>query len=264
MQIPKIISKLTNLFILSLFLLVTVCEGQIINTIAGTGAGGYNGDGIPAVAAKLYYPAGVHADAAGNILIADMSNACIRRITTSTGIISTVAGIPGVAPGFFAGNGMPATAATFSWYVLGAITDGAGNIFIADAGSNIICKVNNATGIINIFAGINGFAGSTGDGGGAASARLNYPVAMAFDAAYSKLYIADCYNHKIRKIDTGTGIIITVAGTGTAGATGDGGLATSARLNYPAGIAVDAAGNIYIGDGGNNKVRKITLSTGII
>ncbi|MBX7109552.1 MAG: T9SS type A sorting domain-containing protein [Chitinophagales bacterium] len=242
----------------------SICHAQIISTVAGTGIGGYNGDGIAAVTAKLYYPAGVALDAAGNIYVADMSNACVRKINAVTGIISTVAGKPGIAPGFFAGSGTPATSATFSWYVLGVVPDAAGNIYIADAGSNIICKVAAGTGIITIFAGINGSAGTTGDGGSAASARLNYPAAMAFDVTESNLYIADCYNHKIRKIAINTGIISTVAGTGTAGATGDGGPATAAKLNYPAGIAVDAAGNIYVGDGGNNKVRKITLSTGII
>ncbi|MBK9731693.1 MAG: T9SS type A sorting domain-containing protein [Chitinophagaceae bacterium] len=236
----------------------------MINTVAGTGVAGYNGDGITAVTAKLYYPAGVAIDAAGNIYVADMSNACVRKINAATGIISTVAGNPGIAPGFFAGNGTPATSATFSWYVLGVVPDATGNIFIADAGSNIICKVAAGTGIITIFAGINGSAGTTGDGGSASGARLNYPAAMAFDAGGNNLYIADCYNHKIRMISISTGIITSVAGTGTAGSTGDGGPATAARLNYPAGIAVDVAGNIYIGDGGNNKVRKITLSTGII
>ncbi len=236
-------------------------DAQTINTIAGTATAGYNGNG-PAVSAQLYYPGAVSLDASGNLYIADMMNAIVRKIDLA-GNISTVAGVAQTAPGFFAGAGGAATSATFSWYMMGVVPDGSGNLYIADAGSNVICKVNGA-GTISIFAGFSGVAGSSGDNGPATSATLNYPVAMAFDATYSTMYIADCYNHKIRKIVMSTGTISTAAGTGAQGSTGDNGLATGAKLNYPAGVAVDAAGNVYIGDGGNNKIRKITLSTGNI
>ncbi len=240
------------------------CHAQTIGTIAGTGVAGYNGDGIAATIAQLNYPAGLGVDPSGNLYIADMSNACIRKINVSTGLISTIAGIPGNSSGWFTGNGGPATSARFSWYVLGAVAHPSGNIYIADAGSSIICMITISTGIINIIAGVNGLAGSSGDGGAATSAKLNYPVAMALDATGNILYIADCYNHKVRKINIATGIISTVAGTGSAGSTGDGGQAIAAKLNYPVGLAVDATGNVYIGDGVNNKVRKVTIATGII
>ncbi|MBS1658446.1 MAG: hypothetical protein JST18_10180 [Bacteroidetes bacterium] len=260
--------KTVTIFALWAFLFLAekdnISYAQTISTIAGTGVAGYNGDGIAATAAQLNYPAGIGVDASGNVYVTDMLNACIRKIDNSTGVISTIAGVPGTSTGFFSGNGGLATAATFSWYALGAIPHSSGNIYIADAGSNIICKVTASTGIISIIAGVNGSSGSTGDGGAATSAKLNYPVAMAFDAAGNNLYIADCYNHKIRKVNISTGIITTVAGTGAAGSSGDGGAATSAKLNYPAGVAVDGAGNVYIGDGMNNKIRKVTAATGVI
>lgn len=260
--------KTVTIFALWAFLFLAekdnVSYAQTISTIAGTGVAGYNGDGIAATAAQLNYPAGIGVDASVNVYVTDMLSACIRKIDNSTGIITTIAGVPGTSTGFFSGNGGLATAATFSWYALGAIPHSSGNIYIADAGSNIICKVTASTGIISIIAGVNGSSGSTGDGGAATSAKLNYPVAMAFDAAGNNLYIADCYNHKIRKVNISTGIITTVAGSGAAGSSGDGGAATSAKLNYPAGVAVDGAGNVYIGDGMNNKIRKVTAATGVI
>ncbi len=234
---------------------------QFISTIAGTGVLGYNGDGIPATTATFNYPAGVAIDGSGNLYITDMNNCRVRKISKSTGLISTIAGT-GVTG--FSGDGGPATAAQVSNYVIGVTLDPAGNIYIADGSDNCLRKITVSTGIITTLAGTGSYSGGySGDGGPATASQLNYPVAVAVSTT-GFIYLADCYNHRIRKINVSTGIITTAAGTGVIGSSGDGGPATSAKLNYPAGVACDAAGNVYIGDNGNNKIRKINAATGII
>ena len=150
----------------------------------------------------------------------------------------------------------------------GVAVDSSGNIYIADTYNNRIRKVDTA-GVISTIAG-NGAAGYSGDGGSATSAMLNGPMSVAIDA-FDNIYIADQLNNCIRKVNT-VGVISTVAGNGTAGFFGDGGLATSAALNNPTGVAIDSAGNIYIADAnmnnyplnyGNNRIRKVDTS-GII
>ena len=247
---------------------VTTSTG-VITTYAGTyyPSGGnwyYGGDGGPADSAYLANPLGIALDASGNIYIADNKNNVIRKITVSTGVISTVAGnimnMLGIYA--FAGDGGLATDAELNspW---GVAVDAAGNIYIADQGFNVIRKVTISTGIITTVVG-DGNAGYSGDGGQAVDAELNAPDGITIDAD-GNIYISDDGNNVIRKIDAISGIITTVAGNGTAGNSGDGGLATSAKLNDPSlGIALDAAGNIYIADDGNNKIRKVTKSTGII
>jgi len=174
---------------------------------------------------------------------------------TDAQIISTVAGN---GTNGFSGDGGPATAAQIPYPWAGTF-DASGNIYIVEQGYYAVRKIN-TSGIITTIAGI-GSAGYTGDGGQATAASFNLPWAIAIDAG-GNVYISDDQNHAIRKINT-SGIISTVAGTGTIGFSGDGGQATSAQLNYPNGIVLDALGNLYIADGGNNCIRKVNTA-GII
>ncbi len=227
-------------------------SGGIISTVAGTGVAGYSGDGGQATSAQLSGPVGVAVDGQGNLYIADRDNARIRKV--SAGIISTVAGT-GVAG--YSGDGGQATSAQLN-NPYGIAVDAQGNLYIADLGNNRVRKVTTA-GVISTVAGT-GVAGYSGDGGQATSAQLKTPIAVAVDAQGS-LYIADYGNYRVRKVTT-AGVISTVAGTGVAGSSGDGGQATSAQLNSPAGIAVGAAGTLYMADWANNRIRAV--SGGII
>jgi len=226
-----------------------------ITTFAGNGSQTYSGDGGPASSATLYYPARMAVDASGNIYIADKSNHRIRMVNASTGDISTIAG-NGTAE--YSGDGGPAASASLN-NPTGAAIDGSGNIYIADAGNNRIRMVDASTGNITTFAG-NGAEGFSGDDGQAASASLGSPKGVAIDAS-GNIYIAS--GNRIRKVDS-SGIITTVAGNGTAGFLGDGGPADSASLNNPTGVAVDPAGNIFIADQNNNRIRMVDPSTGNI
>ncbi|HXB39478.1 MAG TPA: T9SS type A sorting domain-containing protein [Bacteroidia bacterium] len=227
-----------------------------ITTVAGTGTAGYSGDSGLATSATLSSPWDIDVDASNNLYIADASNNVIRRVDGITGIITTVVGTG--AAGYTGDNG-PAKSATLS-FCSGLAIDGSGNMFIADANNNVIRKVNASTGIITTIAG-NGTQGYTGDNGPAISAKLAYPVSMSIDAN-GNLYFADEVNSVIRKINT-SGIITTIAGTGAIGFSGDNGPATSAVLNYPWDAVADAAGNVYIADWQNSRIRKINTS-GII
>jgi uncharacterized protein (TIGR03437 family) len=232
-----------------------VSNGVII-TVAGNGTGGYSGDNGAATSAQLNGPYGVAVDAAGNLYIADTTNSRISKV--SNGVITTVAGtgVCGV-PGDNGDNG-PATSAPLC-YPYGVAVDTAGNLYIADG--NRISKVSN--GIITTVAG-NGTEGYSGDNGPATSAELNNPTGVAVDSA-GNLYIADSFNQRIRKVSNG--VITTVAGSGSTapfsgGYSGDNGPATSAQLYLPYGIAVDAAGSLYIADSQNFRVREV--SNGVI
>ena len=289
---------------------VTAATGMI-STIANTTGNPTDGthplgDGGAATAATLNGPRSVFVDSALNIFIADRDNDRIRKVTAATGIISTVAGTSNGD----AGDGGAATAAMLN-APYGVWVDANGNIFIADAGNNRIRKVTAATGIITTFAGT-GTAGYGGDGGTATTALIDWPTGICvkgtgeviisdtnnsclrqvsitntistlpmtvgrgmnapggtasyYDTAQKKLflYIADKNNHRIRKLDTVTNAFVTVAGTGSSGSTGDGGQAIAARLKSPSGVTVDASGNLFIADTGNNKIRMVTAATGII
>jgi hypothetical protein len=238
---------------------VTAATG-VITTVAGTGTAGFSGDGGPASSATLSGPSGVAVDAAGNLFIADVNNHRVRKVAAATGVITTVAGtgIPG-----FAGDGGPATSAQLDFPTSVAV-DGAGNLFIADINNHRIRKVAAATGVITTVAG--GGNSFPGDGGLATSASLRGHIGLAIDAA-GNLFIADHFNSRVRKVATATGVITTVAGSGTAGFggfSGDGGPATSANLSGPSGVAVDAAGNLFIADVNNHRVRKVAAATGVI
>jgi sugar lactone lactonase YvrE len=230
-----------------------------ISTVAGdgygytTGTGGFSGDGGPAISAEMYAPFAMAFDKSGNMYICDQANHRVRKVNTS-GTISTFAGN---GSGTYSGDGGPATSAGIS--PDGIAVDASGNVYIAD-GSNRI-RVVNTSGTISTFAG-NGTAGFAGDGGPATSAEFSLPQGLAFDAA-GNLYIADNNNERIRKINT-SGTISTVVGTGVGGYSGDGGLATSAQIWWPEGVAIDASGNLYFADEANNVIREVYAATGKI
>jgi trimeric autotransporter adhesin len=229
----------------------------IISTFAGikiAGYGGYSGDGGPATNAELNLPEDVCGDSSGNIYIADYDNGVIRMVNTS-GIISTVAG-----SGYrgFSGDGGQATSAEMylpDW----VFVDAHQNMYISDLGNNRIREVN-TSGVISTYAG-NGVAGYSGDGGTATAAETGYPLGIYGDSA-GNIYIAQAGENVIRKINTG-GIISTIAGNGISGFSGDGGVATSAEISFPAGLCFDASGNLLFCDEGNARVRIIKTS-GII
>ena len=219
-----------------------------ITTVAGTGERGFSGDGGPADQARLYFPSGVAVDVAGNLFIADRRNHRIRRVDPG-GTSTTVAG---TGEEGFSGDGGPADQARL-YFPTGVAMDVAGNLFIADWGNNRIRRVDRA-GTITTVAGT-GERGFSGDGGPADQARLDFPSGVAVDVA-GNLFIADRFNDRIRKVDR-AGTITTVAGTGRRGFRGDGGPADQARLDFPSGVAVDVAGNLFIADEGNQRIRRV-------
>ena len=242
---------------------VTASTG-IISTIAGNGNPSYQGDNGSAVNATLNTPSGITIDGAGNLYIADTGNNVIRKITAATGIITTAAGNGNPGNG---GDGGPATSANLSapW---GVTADSGGNLYIADTANHRIQLVAVATGVITTVAGdgvinANGAGSYSGDGGPAIAAGLNFPYAVAFDPS-GNMYIPDSSNNRIREVSASTGIITTFAGTGALGFSGDGAAATAAQLYSPSGVAFDPAGNLYIADTQNNRIRKVSSVSGNI
>ena len=234
-----------------------------ISTIAGTGVAGFNGDGILATGAELNLPNGVAVDNAGNLFIADLGNQRVRRVCLTSGGCSAIAGSPSIGFGVIttvagtgnsgpAVNGGPATAANL--FNPAGVAVNAGNLYIADSVNQQIRRVD-SNGTITAFAGT-GVAGFSD--GSVATALLNAPLAVAVDPT-GVVYIADEGNNRVRKVSGG--IITTVAGNGTAGFSGDCGPATAAQLNAPSAVAVDGAGNVVIGDLGNNMVRRVEAGT---
>jgi sugar lactone lactonase YvrE len=231
----------------------------VITTVAGNGTQGFAGDNGPATAAELDSPSGLAFDLAGNLYIADTHNHRVREVAATTGVITTIAGTG--SPGY-SGDAGVATAAQLGRPTALAI-DSAGDLFIADADSQCIRRVAAGTGVITTVAG-NGIEGFGGDGGPAMSASIDSPNGLAVDAA-GDLYIADTHNGRIRKINVATGIITTVAGAGSSNGNvqsfgGDGGSATAAGLALPRGITLDAAGNLYIADSANHRIRRISTA----
>ncbi len=239
-------------FFILLFACVSV-KAQIINTIAG---GGTIATNIPATKVLLNQPSGVALDVNGNVYFTDPAFSIVRKIATS-GILTTFAGTGIVG---HSNMGMQAATANING-PLGIVRDALGNTYFCDSPNNLIYKVG-TSGIITVYAGTPGIAGSTGDNGPATSAKLNFPQGLAIDIA-GNIYVADNGNNKIRKIASSTGWITTVAGNGTQGSSGNGVPAITASLNQPFGVCVDKAGNIYIADTYNYKIRKVNTS-GII
>jgi len=222
-----------------------VTKTGITSTFAGSSAGisGYSGDGGPADSATLQFPYGVAVDPTGNVFIADDGNSVIRKVDTA-GNISTFASNAG-----FAG-------------IVSLISDSGGNLYAADYFDCVVGRISSA-GAVSVVAGVQGVCGYNGDGIQATQAQLNSPWGLALDSK-GNLYIADALNNRVRVVNT-SGVISTVAGTGTCGFSGDGGPATSAKLCVPEGLALDTKGNAFIGDSGNFRVRTVnsagTIST---
>ena len=231
-----------------------VNPGGDITTIAGNGTAGFSGDGGPAVDAQLNDPVSLALDLAGNVYISDWANHRVRKVTPD-GKITTFAGS---GHGFFSGDNGPAIEADMS-HPRGLALGSDGSLYIADEWNHRIRRVDPA-GIITTVAG-NGAAAFSGDGGPARAAQLSGAFGVTMDDA-GNLYIADSGNNRIRKVDP-SGRITTIAGTGVAGFSGDGGPATLAQFNDPLGMSVGADGAVYVADANNNRIRKID-SSGII
>ncbi len=231
-----------------------------ITTVAGNHAygAGFSGDGGIAIAAELNSPNGVALDVSGNLYIADNNNNLIRKVNTS-GIISTVAGNHAYGAGF-SGDGGPATAAELFAPTSIALSP-SGNLYIADAGNNIIRMVNTSGTISTVVGNYSFLAGYSGDGGPATAAEINVPQNVTIDAS-GNLCFADANNNVIRRVNT-SGIISTVAGNNIRGFSGDGGAATAAEFYDPTAVAYSASGNLYIADFDNNVIRVVNTS-GII
>jgi hypothetical protein len=189
-----------------------------------------------------------------NLYITDANNERVRKVDALSNVITTVAGT-GVAG--YSGDGGLATNAELN-FPDGVALDGDGNLYIGDALNNRIRKVTVATSLITTVAG-NGTGGYSGDGGPATSAELNFPSRPSLDTS-GNLYIADYQNNRIRRVDASTGFITTVAGNGVAGYSGDGGVASGAELNGPVSVTVDAAGNLYVGDVNNARIRAVNTT----
>jgi sugar lactone lactonase YvrE len=232
----------------------TDCVG-IISTIAGVGINGYSGDGSPATKARIAYPHSIAIDKKNHLYISERFAHRIRQVDLTTGIITTFAGT-GIAG--YSGDGRAAINARFD--EPGKIViDHNGNLYVTEIHGNRIRKID-TNGIITTIAG-NGIGGYSGDGGLATQARINEPTGMAIDNL-GNLYFSSWQNHRVRKVDA-NGIITTVAGVGVNGYSGDGNLATQARLNHPNGLAIDNAGHLYIADAASHsgevggRIRKI-------
>ncbi|HEX5000140.1 MAG TPA: hypothetical protein VFY29_18110 [Terriglobia bacterium] len=207
----------------------------IISTVAGTGTPGFSGDGGPATSAELQSPSSLAMDAAGDLFITDSRNGRVRKITPDGTIESVNVGMLGASD------------------MIALDPSGAG-FFVTSVSTHSVRKVS-ASGDSTTVAGT-GASGYSGDGGPATAAKLNTPFGLVSDAT-GNLYIADAFNHRIRKVTPG-GMISTIAGTGKPGFGGDGGKAVSAQLNMPASLVIDGSGNLYFSDIGNNCVRKIS------
>ncbi len=226
-----------------------------ISTAMGTGTCGYTGDGGLATAADIDLPIGIVFDASGNFYIADEENYCIRKVSTS-GYITTYAGTPGTYG--YTGDGSAATAAKMQG-PFGLCVDASDNLYVADFNNNCVRKVS-TSGIITTFAGVStGLGGYTGDGVTATSTELYLPTDVCADPT-GNIYIADFANHRIRKVNT-SGIITTVAGTGTGGESGDGGPATAALIQYPYGLKMDCGMHAYFSEQFNNRIRMVDFDT---
>ncbi len=224
----------------------------IVTTVAGNGSQSYSGNGGAATAAALFWPCCVITDDTGNLYIADSWNNVIRKVNTA-GIINLFAGNQ---VGGFSGDNGNALAAELNKPFRIAF-DRNWNMLVADCFNDRIREINTA-GIITTIAG-NGMASYSGDGGAASDAELNNPYGVCIDAS-GNIYIADTQNNRIRVINS-SGTISTVAGVGMSGYSGDGGAAIAAEVNGPTGVSLGYAGNLYIADINNNRVREVIINS---
>lgn len=229
---------------------------SLITTIAGTGTQGFSGDGGAGTAAQLDSPQGLALSTDGKIYIADTHNNRIRKLDLTTGLITTIAG---TTAGFSGDNG-PASSARLNLPTALAV-DAAGDLYLADTQNYRVRKIAAATGVIMTVAG-NGTQGFSGDNGPATAASVDSPTGLAIDAA-GDLYIADTHNHRIRKV-AASGMITTIAGTGAESFAGDNSAAKVAALALPRGLSIDSAGNLYLADAANHRIRRIDATTGAI
>ncbi len=243
------LDKLGNLFIVDYYnsRVRKVKKDGTMVTFAGSGFGGYSGDGSDATSANID-PIGVAADPRGNVYIADYGYSVIRKVNT-VGIISTYAG--GNGWGYTGDGGLAIHAKLMLPF--GLCTDKRSTLYVAD-GANHVIRMIDTFGHISTIAG-NGTPGYSGDGFAATDAQLDSPYAVAMDK-WGDLYIADHNNNVIRMVDP-SGMIYTIAGTGTVGYSGDNGPAVSATLHYPTSVAVDTQGNVFIADSYNNVIREV-------
>jgi uncharacterized protein (TIGR03437 family) len=259
------VDKSGNIYILDSgnWVVRKVTSSGTISTIAGNQftssqvGGGFGGDNGLAINGQLSFSSGVAVDSSGNIFIADTNNNRIRKVDTK-GVITTV--VSGGNAGGTAGNGGDGSQGVNARVngPQGLAVDAAGNLYIADTKNNEIRKLA-VNGVISRVAGSQfAVAGFSGDGGPALNAQLNHPEGVAIDAA-GNIYIADTTNSRIRMVSP-DGTINTIAGNSRIGFSGDGGLATSAALNFPSDVAVDAAGNVYVADYQNQVIRQLTPS----
>jgi len=223
-----------------------VDKNGIITTVVGGNGFGSSGDGGPATKAQIAGPNGIAFDKSGNLYIVDDNSQNVRKVSASSGIISTVAGTGGIG---LTGDGGPATQASFN-YPQGIAIDSSGNLYVADAGNARIRKFS----VGGIITSVAGGGSSLGDNGPATQAQLN-PRGVAVDAS-GNLYIADGLNERIRRVGT-NGIITTIAGNGQAGFSGDGAAAVAAMFSNPVGVALDASGNVYVADQDNSRIRRV-------
>jgi Secretion system C-terminal sorting domain len=242
------LDKTGNIYVVCGTRIRKIYTNGMITTIAGTGTAGADGDGGQATLATLSMPTGIALDESGNLYIADQFANRVRKIATD-GVITTIAGTGAAG---FSGDGGQATLAELN-KPIGVDVDGSGNIYISEAGNYRVRKIN-PNGIISTFAG-NGTAGFSGDGGLATAANISLTCYTTADKN-GNVYICDASNNRIRKVGT-DGKINTIAGTSTGGYSGDGGLATAAKLSGPRGLRYDECGNLYFTDNGNYRIRKI-------
>jgi sugar lactone lactonase YvrE len=237
--------------------------GTTSTVLAGTGTAGYSGDGGPATAAKLSGPKAVAVTPDGAIYIADTGNNVLRRIDPITGLISTYGGAATAlcaTPDDTLGDGCPATQARFS-APSGLASDALGNLYVTDTGNNVLREIGTTGYVFLTAGGASTVCGSdvVGNGCLATQAIFKSPTGLQIDTL-KDLYIADTGNNEVRELASATNLVSALAGTGQPGGSGNGGLATTAQVNGPTGLAVDAAGNVYIADTGNHVVRVVTAS----
>jgi sugar lactone lactonase YvrE len=225
---------------------------SLVTSLAGTGTGGFNGDGS-IVSTQLNGPAGVAVESSGTILVADSLNHRVRRINVQTGQVTTIAGtgVPG-----YNGDNIAAVTAHLN-LPTGVAVEASGDILIADSFNNRVRRVHAGTGLISTVAGT-GLPGFNGDAQAADQAQLSMPMGVALDKA-GNILIADLLNHRVRTVNIQTGEIQTIIGTGVPGFNGDGHAAAATQINAPLGLAVDSNGNLLLTESGGMRVRRIAF-----